>query len=203
MSLTKLWYKDPLFRRASEAFESLETKGCEPQLIDGYLRRIAAYPNQSFAPGFLRGQSLYRINRKLRELSRQIRSLAKDIDEMRRHPANWDRFVQAQSATVHAELRRIAARLSKAARIHARKLNPHREAILDLLDSVRTTTGRYHYSEVADLINAAVYRYALVHRKVLPDFACDVDGLKAMMQRQKKPHAAKLNRRRIRRPPKS
>lgn len=195
--LGKLWRDSPLCRRASEAYKALVKQGCEPQLIDAYLRRIVGYKDLSYVPVFLRGAKLYQINRQWRELLRQIRKITGRLEELMRVPVVWERLSRSGCASAPSELSRIADRLSQASKTRTSRSNPHREAILDLLDLIRRATGRYHYSEAADLINAAYYWRALRRGEDARDLSYDVDSLKAMARRQKRRTAAKPARRRL------
>lgn len=54
----------------------LVKKGCESRLIDRNLRRISFYCDISFAPPFVFGEQLYRMNREMLGLSRVMRKAA-------------------------------------------------------------------------------------------------------------------------------
>jgi len=177
------WSKDPLCQSASRAMETLEEKGCELHLIDGYLRRIVFYRDMDVAPFFMSGRVLYHVNRQLRDLPRQIRKLAKRLHDLSANPAVWGRLLETRCHTAHVELLRIADELSQASRLRAETNNFHREAILDLLDLVHRTTGRYHYSEIADLINAAYCWQAIRKGEEIPDMQYDVARLKMIVFR--------------------
>ncbi len=164
---------------------TLVKKGCERHLIDGYLRRIVGHKGQAFAPAFCRGAALYRLTREILRLSRRIHKIADRVEKLGSNWAVWGRFVEARCIRAPEELRHIAKRIDAARKLQPSKHNSHRAAIMDLLDQIRMTTGRYHYSQVADLINAR-YCWEAIRRGVdPPDPGYDVDSLKGMIRRQK------------------
>jgi hypothetical protein len=93
------------------------------------------------------------------------------------------------------ELREIATRLS---RVHTRGYadwNPHREALLELLERVKSVTGRYHYAEISELINAFYAYSALKHGRNMPDeLIYDVDSLKMIVSRRRQLDARKYGK---------
>ncbi len=194
----KEWYKEPLCKSATQAYALLVKKGYEPDLIDSHLRRIVFYKDISFAPAFCRGAALYRLTREILRLSRRIQIIADRVEKLGSNWAVWGRFVEAGCIRAPEELRHIAKRIDAAHKLQPSKHNSRRAAIMDLLDQIRMTTGRYHYSQVADLINAR-YCWEAIRRGVdPPDPGYDVDSLKAMIRRQKKIDSAKAARWRAR-----
>lgn len=190
----KEWHEDPLYKSASQAYALLVKKGYERHLIDGHLRRIVSYKDIIFAPAFCRGAALYRLTREMLQLSRRIQKIARRVEKLRSHWAVWGRYVDAGCIRAPEELRDIAKRIDAAHKLQPSKHNSHRAAIIDLLDQIQRTTGRYHYSQVADLINAAYCWPAIRRGEDLPDPSYDVDSLKAMIRRQKQIDSAKAAR---------
>jgi hypothetical protein len=65
---------------------------------------------------------------------------------------------------------------------------------VDLFDLVHRATGRHHYSEVADLINASYCWQALGNREEIPDMQYDVARLKMIVLRANRELAARAAR---------
>ena len=103
-------------------------------------------------------------------------------------------MAEADCVHIPEELEEIASRLSRLRVKGYADWHPQREVILDLLDHVRSSTGRYHYVEVSILINAEVAWRALKRGEVPPEIRHDVDSLKMIVQRWKREHRARIEK---------
>jgi hypothetical protein len=128
-------------------------------------------------------------------MSRQLTKLAHRAAELRNIWGLWERMVDADVLSVPEELRRIAAKLSCVRPEGLGDWFPQRDAIIDLLELVRTTTGRAHYVEVSLLINAQLVWNATKHGQSVPDLEFDADSLKMIVKRHKQRQAAKVKKR--------
>lgn len=184
--MLKEWYADPLCKNAAKAMVTLIKKGCERHLIEGYLRGIVGCRRTKSGIRVYKGPKPAEAARQLRGCAHQLRKVAQRIEELRGVWGLWGRLVDAQCIHSPEELREIAMRLSRVRTKGYAHWNPHREALLDLLEQVKSTTGRYHYAEISDLINAFYAYNSLKHRRKMPDeLIYDVDSLKMILSRQR------------------
>lgn len=186
--------RDPQYQAATEAAIKLAKAGCDLRVVMGYLRRIAGYKPGNAGRVFttLTGEQ---ISRKLRGHKRQLEKLAGEIADIRRIRGFMGNMVEANAFHVPEELLDIAVRLSLVPTEGVCEWHPQREAILDLLELVRTSTGRCHYREVATLIEAERVWVELKNKRPIPDIKFDADGLKMILQRHKQRQAREENRR--------
>ena len=179
--------REPLFQAADEAFSRLREKGCETHIMLAYLNRIAAYKSGNLRARLYKDANPKKIGRKIRGIARQLRRAAKRIENLR---SMWwgmyERVITAGCYHFPEELERMAQSLSRIYLKGYGEWNPQREGVLDLLDHVRSATGRFHYTEVSTLINARLTRQALERKQPLPDLKYDVDSLRMLIQRYKK-----------------
>jgi hypothetical protein len=191
----KEWYADPLCKSASTAMATLLRKGCERHLIEGYLRRIAGYRRRKSGISIYRGPKPAEAARQLRGCARQIRKVAQRIAELRKVWGLWGRLVDGQCIHLPEELSEIAERLCRVRTKAYSSWNPHHEALLDLLELVKSVTGRYHYRELSHLINAFYAYSALKQGRKMPDeLIYDVDSLKMIVSRQRQQDARKYGK---------
>lgn len=189
--LLKAWYAEPLYESAARAMATLIKKGCERHLIEGYLRRIVGYRRMKGGIQIYKGPKPAEAGRQLRACALRLRKVARRIGELRRVWGLWERLVDARCIHLPEELREIAERLICVRTKQYSYWNPHQEALLDLLEHVRSVTGRYHYGEVSDLINAA-YSWRAIKNGRMPDGPLyEVDSLKMLVSRQKQLAARK------------
>jgi hypothetical protein len=99
-------------------------------------------------------------------------------------------MVDADAVHVPEELGKIATRLSCVRTEGFGDWFPQREAIIDLFEVVRKTTGRAHYAEVSLFINAALVWQATKNGREIPDREFDADSLKMIVKRDKQRQAA-------------
>src|SRR5205823_2901784 len=97
----------------------------------------------------------------------------------------WGQMVNAGAIHAPEELEGIAAKLSGIRTLGIGAWFPQRESIIDLLELVRTTTGKAHYAEVSWLINAALIWNATKNGREIPDLKFDRDSLKMIFKRHK------------------
>ena len=188
----KEWYADPLCKSTSRAMATLLRKGCERHLIEGYLRRITGYRRSKSGISIYRGPKPAEAARQLRGCARQIRKVAQRIAELRQVWGLWGRLVDGKCIHLPEELSEIAERLCRVRTKAYSSWNPHHEALLDLLELVKSVTGRYHYLELSHLINASYAYSALKHGRKMPDqLIYDVDSLKMIVSRQRQLDARK------------
>ncbi len=191
----KEWYVDPLCKSASKAMATLLKKGCERHLIEGQLRRIVGYTRRKSGIRMYKGLEPAEAARQLRGCARQLRKVAERIAKLRKTWRLWGRLVEGQSIHLPEQLSEIAERLSRVQTKGYANWNPHREALLDLLERVKSDTGRYHYRELSDLVNAFYAYSALKHGKKMPDeLIYDVDSLKMIVSRQRQLDARKYRK---------
>jgi len=182
--------KDPFFQRATETLRQLAAKGCDPMVIHGYAGRVAGYKSGNLGARMYGGPGAPKIARRIRAISGQLKKLAGQIEDLKRIRSFWSRMTEASCFHIPEELEEIAERLSRIRTKGFRDWNPQREAILDLLDHVRSSTGRYHYEEVSLLINAELVWRAMKRKQPPPEPRHDVDSLKMIIQRWKKERRA-------------
>ena len=137
-----------------------------------------------------------KVDRQLRARAYQLRKVARRMAELRKVWGLWERLVEAGCLHVPEELQQTAAKLSRVRTKGYADWNPHQEAVLDLLGLVQSTTGRYHYAEVSDLINGFYYYQALRQGRTPDDMQYDVDILKMVVSRQRQRAARKRGRER-------
>jgi hypothetical protein len=191
----KEWYADPLCKSASRAMATLLKKGCEPHLIEGDLRRIVGTARRKSGIQIYKGPKPAEASRQLRGCARQIRKVAQRIAELRKVWGLWGRLVNGQCIHLPEELSEIAERLSRVYTAGYAHWNPHREALLEFLERVKSVTGRYHYAEISNLINAFYAYSAVKHGRKMPDeLIYDVESLKMIMSRQRRLDTAKLGK---------
>ena len=147
---TELW-KGSLFQNAGEAYRTLAKQGCDMGVAMGYVRRVAGYKRGNGRRTFQIPPS-QAISRKARLISRQLTKLANRAAELRKIWGFWEHMVDADAIHVPEELMNIAARLSCLNAAGFGDWFPQQEALLDLLDLVRTATRRPHYVEVSLLM---------------------------------------------------
>ncbi len=151
--IVSLWKQEPLYKHATEALDKLIEKGCDYYIIDGYLRRIVGYREGAIRA--LKVPKSAETAWRLRSIVGQLRRQANRIGELISIWGFWERMVDAKCIHTPEESRNIAKRLSQVCTKNFGCWHPHREAMLDLLEHVRESTGRYQYGEVSDVINAA------------------------------------------------
>lgn len=190
-SLREKFQEDALGRSATAAMLRLVAKGCDPMIIQAYAGRAAAYKSGNCGI-FRYKRGPQETARKLRAINRQLKKLAKRAADLRTIWGFWSRMVQADCIRVPEELEEIAGRLSRIQVQGYADWHPQREALLDLLDHVRSSTGRYHYAEISDLINAESTWRAMKRGQPPPDFQHDADSLKMMVQRWRKERRAQI-----------
>ena len=130
------------------------------------------------------------VSRNIRSIDRQLRKLAQRVAELRAIWGLWARMVDAGAVHAPEELENIAAKLSCVRTEGFGDWFPQREAIIDLLETVRTATGRAHYAEVSLLINAELVWSAAKSGREIPDMQFDSDSLKMIAKRDKERQAA-------------
>ncbi len=195
--LLVLWTKlrkDPLFQDALKAYRTLAAEGCDIRAAKAHLGRVAGYKkgNGRRSLQMPTGQA---ISRKIRTMNRQLRKLADRAAELRSIWGLWESMVDADVLSVPEELQRIAAKLSCVRTEGLGDWFPQRDAIVDLLELVQTTTGRAHYVEVSLLINAQLVWNAAKYGRPIPDMKFDPDSLKMFAMRHKQREAAKASKR--------
>ena len=112
--------------------------------------------------------------------------MAEEVADCRSFWGFWSRLAEANCMDIPEELENTAERLLKIPTQGLAEWSPQREAILDLLNHVRSSTGRYHYAEVSTLINAERVWRALKNRRPIPELSHDVDSFKMIVQRHNK-----------------
>src|SRR5205823_4044949 len=132
----------------------LAAKGCDISVVPGYLGRIAGYQGGNLGPKMFKTLGGPEISRRLRSYKRQLEKMAKKIAEIRRTRGFMGNMTEAQAFHIPEELEDIAVRLSLVSVEGFNDWNPQKEAILDLLELVKSSTGRHHYQEFACLIEA-------------------------------------------------
>ena len=104
-------------------------------------------------------------------------------------------MVEAGAYSVPEELETIAGKLSRDSTEGFGDWFPQRENIIDLLELIERATGRPHYNEVCDLLNAELIWRASLERWEIPEPQFDPDTLKMMFNRYKKREAARIRKR--------
>lgn len=188
--------KDPLYELAVEDLRQLAAKGCDPTVILAYVGRVAGYKSGNIGPRIYKHPKAKEIARRIRAISGQLKQFANRTKKLREMWGLFGRMVDANCFHVPEELCDIAKRLSRVQTKGFGDWNPQREALLDLLDHVHSSTGRYHYAEVSALINAELVWRALKHEQPPPELRHDVDSLRMIVQRAKKQKQAEDARRR-------
>lgn len=181
--------KDPLCQFATKALLRLQAKNCDPLVVMAYVRRATGYKS-----GNLGRRSAPEIARRIRGMSGQLQKLAKRITKLRQMWGFQGRMLDADCYHIPEELENIAERLSHTRTKGFGDWHPQRDALLDLLEHTRLSTGRYHYSEVSLLLNAELVWRALKYNRPVPDFRYDIDSLKMIVQRWTKEHRAEIAR---------
>jgi hypothetical protein len=185
---------EPLFQNAVKASRRLAEKGCDVPVLMGLVGRVAGYKRGNGRRGF-RIPSRQAISRKVRSIEHQLRKLSKQTAELRAIWGFWEHMVDADTFRVPEELEKIAAKLSCISTEGFGDWFPQRDAIIDLLEQVRTTTGRAHYPEISTLINAELVWRAEKNGKLVPNMQFDADSLKMIFKRQKARQAAVARKR--------
>jgi hypothetical protein len=188
----KEWYADPLCKSASRAMATLLREGCERHLIEGDLRRIVGIARSKSGIQIYKGPAPAEAARQLRGCAPQIRKVAQRIAELRKVWGLWGRLVDGQCIHLPEELSQIALRLSRVRTKGYAHWNPHREALLEFLERVKSVTGRYHNAEISNLINAFYAYSAPKHGRKMPgELIYDVDSLRMIVSRQRQLDARK------------
>jgi hypothetical protein len=183
MSLKKI-LKDP---EAKEAFDKLvKAKAKRPELRF-WLLYIAALPD--------RKPSAHQDRRKALELARKARSLAADIEEAQERPP-LSIFMPvgltiSKLPMLPAVLRDYARSWDETLSLRGpRDASPQSEAIAALVDYVKFHTGKDHYAEVVELLNAT--DLALYPANTGPRW--DISNLKQLVFRARRRHAKIVGR---------
>lgn len=180
----KLWKDDPLFRHAGKAYLKLAKRGCDVRVAMGYVGRVAGYNKGNFGRAFKRptpGQ----ISREIRAITHGLEKLAKRASELRKIWGFWEHMVDVDVIHAPEDLIKIAVRLSCISTEGFGDWFPQREAIVELLEFVRKTTGRHHYAEVSLLINAELVWRAEKHGRTISESQFDPESLKMIVNRDK------------------
>jgi len=183
--------KDPMGSRATKAILRLKEKGCDPIIVLAYAGRVAGYKSGNHGVA-MHKRGPQDSARHLRAIKCQLRKLAKRTVDLRRIWGLWGRMVEADCVHIPEELEEIANRLSRIQIKGYADWHPQRESLLDLLDHVRSSTGRYHYGEVSDIINGEMTWRAMKYGQPLPEFEYDLDNMKMMVQRWRKADRASI-----------
>jgi hypothetical protein len=173
--------KDPLFRKAAEAEAILKRLGCAMFLLKLYIEHIAGCRRANVSQ--LDTKS---IARRIRTIQRHLNSAAEQADLLNAISELGDRLRRARCHRLSEEIAKMVARLSSVAIREIGEVNVQREALLNLLEHVKLTTGRYRFAEVSALINAERIWYAMTNKAPVPELSHDVDALKMVVQRHKK-----------------
>ncbi|HLE61635.1 MAG TPA: hypothetical protein VI750_00785 [Pyrinomonadaceae bacterium] len=176
---------DPLFQAATTAAHKLKRQGCDILVLQAYIARVAGYKSGNLGR-HLPGPDAKTISRTIKGIQRHLRRAASQLDYLNRIWGFWGRMVEANCFHMPEELNTMVERLSCVAVKGFGEYYPQREAVLDALELVKTSTGRYHYTEVSTLINAERVWRALKNGKPIPEPSHDVDALKMIVQRHKK-----------------
>jgi len=187
--------KERWFQDAEEASGRLANEGCDMPVLMGSVRRIAGYPSGNIGRKAFRIPTGQEVSREIRSIDQQLRNLAKRTAELRKIWGLWARMVEAGAVHVPEELENIAAKLSSVRTQDFWEWFPQREAILELVEQVRTATGRPHYTEVSLLINAELIWVAAKNGRAVPDLKFDSDSLKMIVKRDKQRQALRDRRR--------
>lgn len=167
---------------AKKAFDTLVGDGVAPRLLRSWLWTIMVSPDDYQTRNNRRGEAL--------QLARRARALASRIERASQPPA----LPLVATAPEIEEMVELPRRLRKYARVWEKNLSmriprgasQQSETIVGLLDIVKTSTGRCHYEEVADLLNG------ISRRKKHGRMRWDVTNLKQLHYRAKKRMAKAL-----------
>jgi hypothetical protein len=187
------FYNDALGRSAIAALQRLKAKGCDLMVIQGYLGRVVGYKSRNVGV-IIHGRGAHKVARRLRGIKRQLEKLAKETADVRSIWGFGSRMAEAKCMHIPEELEEMARNLSRVRVRGFADWYPQREAIIDLLDHVRSHMGRYHYEDVSTLINAEIAWRALKRGEVPAELSHDVDSLKMIVQRWKREQRIKLAR---------
>lgn len=189
--LRRKFSQEPHYKKATEALSRLLALGCDLGVIQGYIGRAASYKYKNMGV-VMRKPKAHVTARKVREFSKQLEKLAKQGAEIRRTWGFGSRLIEAGCMHIPEELQKMAWRYSRVRVKGYTSWYPGREAVLDLLDHIHSSTGRYHYAEVSLLINTEATWRALKRGQDSPEVIFEVDSLKMLVQRWKREQAAKL-----------
>jgi len=170
--------REPLIQDALKAYRMLENEGCDMDVAQGYIVRAVKHKSGNHGPRFYGPPTGQRISRQLRRTTQLLKKLAKRIEGLREIWGFKKHMMEADAYHVPEQLWSIAQRVSSISTKGFQEWHPQREALLDLLDLVRRSTGRYHYGEVSLLLNAEQIQRAVALR-------FDVDSLKMIVQRDR------------------
>jgi hypothetical protein len=186
---SELWKNDPLFQQAGKAYLRLAKRGCDMGVAMGYVGRVAGYNSGNMGRRAFGRPTGGQMSREIRAINRGLKKLGKRAARLRRIWGFWECTVDANAFHAPEELVNIAARLSCISTEGFGDWFPQREAIIDLFELVRKTTGRPHYAQVCLLINAQiVWRAEKKGRAIEKEF--DPDSLKMIVRRDKQRQAA-------------
>lgn len=192
----KLWKNDPLFQQAGKAYLRLAKRGCDMGVAMGYVGRVAGYNSGNMGRRAFGRPTGGQMSRELRVINRGLKKLAKRAARLRKIWGFWERMVGANASHAPEELVNIAARLSCISTEGFGDWFPQREAIIDLFELVRKTTGRPHYVEASLLINAELVWRAEKKGRAIPHKEFDPESLKMIVRREKLRQAAVARKRR-------
>jgi len=192
--LQALW-NEPLFQDALKAYRRLAKEGCDIGVVLDYVGKVAGYESGNLGRLGLQIPTGQEISRNIRAISRQLTKLAHRVAELRGIWEFWAHMVDAEALYVPEELQNIAGRLSCVCTEGVGEWFLQRDAIIDLLEHVRTATGRPHYAEVSLLINAELIWRATKNGRTIPDMVFDPDSLKMIVKRHKRRQAASVKKR--------
>jgi hypothetical protein len=192
---SKLWKNDPLFQQAGKAYLRLAKRGCDMRVAMGYVGRAAGYNSGNIGRRAFGRPTGGQMSRELRVINRGLKKLAKRADKLRKIWGFWERMVDANAVHAPEELVNIAARLACISTEGFGDWFPQQEAIIDLFELVRKTTGRPHYVEISLLINAELIWRAEKKGRAIPDKEFDPESLKMIVKREKERQAAIVRKR--------
>ena len=186
--------QEPLFQGAAKAYRKLAKEGCDMRVLMGQVGRVAGYKSGNKRRAYKRpaGQA---ISRKIRSMNRQLRKLARRAAELRGIWGFWEHMADAHALRVPEELQNIAGRLSCICTEGFGEWFPQREAIMDLLEHVRTSTGRPHYTELSLLINVELIWHDTKNGREIRDMVFDPESLKMIFKRYNQRQAAVAKKR--------
>ena len=185
------FYREPLGKSVVEAIFTLTAKGCDRDVLRAYAWRAAGYRAGNW--GLARRGAPNTI-RRMKAFRRHLLKLAEEAMQLRAIWGFRGRLLDAGCLRIPEELKDIEERLSRVEVSGYADWHPQREAILDLLDHVRSSTGRYHYAEVSTLINSDIAWRAIKKGEPIPDLRNDVDSLKMIVQRWRRERRVNLSR---------
>jgi hypothetical protein len=174
--------KEPLFQASEAAYMLLRDKGCNMMKVQRYLDDIVGYKSGNMGK-YQRRQPRKEIARKLRAIAKQLRKGAQEIEALRNVWSFKQRMLDSAAYHCPEGLLEMANQLTQTRTQGFGDWHPQREAILGLLHLVESETGRYHYPQVSNLINAEMVWKARVYKQPIPEPRFDVDSLKMMIQR--------------------